>query len=189
MRSQFNWNKITFCFFLFFSNFLFAKGFKETSFFDFKTKDIHGNDFPMSLQKNKVILVVNTASACGFTPQLKDLEDLQKRYSKQGFSVIAFPSNDFKQDQGSNSEIEKFAKDKYQVSFPIMEKGHVAGKEKQPIYNFLTEAKSGFLFKEVQWNFEKFLVNKQGLVVKRWGSMTKPSSDEITKAIEEELKK
>jgi glutathione peroxidase len=70
-----------------------------------------------------------------------------------------------------------------------MEKDHVAGKEKQPIYNFLTESKSGFLFKEVQWNFEKFLVNKQGTVVKRWGSMTKPSSDEIVKAIEEELKK
>lgn len=189
MRAQLNWTKITFCFFLFFSNFLFAKDNKDTSFFDLQTKDIHGKDFPMSQFKNKVTLVVNTASACGFTPQLKDLEDLQKKYSQQGFSVIAFPSNDFKQDQGSNSEIEKFAKDKYQVSFPIMEKDHVAGKEKQPIYNFLTESKSGFLFKEVQWNFEKFLVNKQGTVVKRWGSMTKPSSDEIVKAIEEELKK
>lgn len=182
-------NRITFCFFLFIAHFLFAKDNKNTSFFDFKTKDVHGNNFALTKLQDKVILVVNTASACGFTPQLKDLEALQQKYSPQGFSVIAFPSNDFKQDQGSNSEIEKFAKEKYQITFPIMEKNHVSGKEKQEIYQFLTDSKSGILFKEVQWNFEKFLINKKGKVVNRWNSITKPSDDSIVKSIEEELKK
>lgn len=180
--------KITFCFFFLFAHFLFAKDNKNISFFDFKTKDVQGKDYPLNQLQNKVVLVVNTASACGFTPQLKDLETLQQKYASKGFSVIAFPSNDFKQDQGSNSEIEKFAKEKYQITFPIMEKNHVAGKDKQEVYQFLTEAKSGFLFKEVQWNFEKFLINRKGGVVKRWNSMTNPTDESIVKAIESELK-
>ncbi|NUM58779.1 MAG: glutathione peroxidase [Bdellovibrionaceae bacterium] len=160
---------------------------KEKTFFDFTVKDIHGKDFSLSELKNRVILVVNTASACGFTPQLKDLEELYQKYSSKGFTVLAFPSNDFRQDSGSNEEIEKFAKDKYQISFPIMGKNPVSGKEKQPIFKFLTESKSGFLFREVQWNFEKFLINKKGLVVDRWSSMTSPNSKDIISKIESEL--
>lgn len=181
--------KLTFCFFFLFLNFSIANESKSSSFFDFKVKDVHDKAYPLSQLKDKVVLVVNTASACGFTPQLKDLEELQKKYSKQGFSVIAFPSNDFNQDKGSNSEIEKFAKDKYQISFPIMEKNSVTGKDKQPVYQFLTDSKTGFLFKEVQWNFEKFLVNRKGQVVKRWSSITKPASEEVLQSIESELKK
>lgn len=181
--------KITFCFFLFVINFSFANETKNKSFFDFKVKDVQGKEVNLADYKNKVILVVNTASACGFTPQFKDLEELQKKYSSRGFTVLAFPSNDFKQDKGNNSEIEKFAKDKYQITFPIMDKNPVSGKEKQPVYQFLTDSKTGFLFKDVQWNFEKFLIGKDGQVVDRWNSMTSPQSDSIVKKIEAALVK
>jgi glutathione peroxidase len=179
--------KITFCFFLFAINFSFANETKHKSFFDFKVKDVQGKEVNLASYKNKVILVVNTASACGFTPQFKDLEELQKKYSSRGFTVLAFPSNDFKQDKGNNSEIEKFAKDKYQITFPIMDKNPVSGKEKQPVYQFLTDSKTGFLFKDVQWNFEKFLIGKDGQVIDRWNSMTSPQSDSIVKKIEAAL--
>lgn len=155
--------------------------------FDFKVKDIHGKDFDLAKQKGKVTLIVNTASACGFTPQMKDLQDLQTKYGPKGFTVLAFPSNDFKQDTGSNTEIEKFAVDTYKVTFPLMDKNPVAGDEKQPVYKFLTESKKGFLFTEVKWNFEKFLVGKDGKVIDRWSSMTSPTSDEVVKKIEAAL--
>lgn len=162
---------------------------KLNSFYDLKLKDIEGKDFDLGLYKGTVSLVVNTASNCGFTPQLKDLEALYKKYSSRGFQVIGFPSNDFKQDSGSNSEIASFAKKEYQISFPLMEKGAVSGADIQPAYKFLTESKSGFIFKSVQWNFEKFLVDRNGKVVERWSSMTNPSSPGVVRRIEEELAK
>lgn len=156
--------------------------------FDFKVKDIDGKEVDLAQYKGKVTLIVNTASACGFTPQMKDLQDLQTKYGAQGFSVIAFPSNDFKQDTGSNEEISKFAHDKYKITFPLMDKNPVSGTQKQPVYQFLTEAKSGVLFKEVKWNFEKFLVGKDGKVIDRWASMTSPTSSDVVKKIETALK-
>lgn len=159
------------------------------SFYDLKVKDIEGKDFDLNQLKGKVTLVVNTASKCGFTPQLKDLEELNKKYSSQGLRVIGFPSNDFKQDDGSNSEIASFAKKEYNITFPLMERAPVTGDNIQPAYKYLTESKSGVLFKAVQWNFEKFLVDRNGRVIDRWNSMTRPTSSDVVKKIEEELAK
>jgi glutathione peroxidase len=156
--------------------------------FDFKIKDINGKDVDLAQYKGKVTLIVNTASACGFTPQMKDLQELQTKYGPKGFTVLAFPSNDFKQDTGSNEEISKFAQDKYKITFPLMDKNPVTGADKQPVYKFLTDSKSGFMFKEVKWNFEKFLVGKDGKVIDRWASTTSPTSDDIVKKIETALK-
>lgn len=157
------------------------------SFFDYEAKDIHGDKLALSKYKGQVILVVNTASQCGFTPQFADLETIYQKYKSKGFLVLAFPSNDFKQDPDSGSQIEKFSKEKYKINFPLMEKASVKGPEKQPVYQFLVNSKSGVLFKEVAWNFEKFLVNRKGEVVGRWNSMSKPTDDSITKSIEKSL--
>lgn len=161
-----------------------SAGSEQKTLFDFKIKDIKGQDVDLAQYKGKVTLIVNTASACGFTPQLKELQDLQKKYSAKGFTIIAFPSNDFKQDSGSNEEISKFATDKYKISFPLMDKNPVSGPQKQPVYKFLTDSKPGVLFKEVKWNFEKFLVGRDGKVIDRWASTTAPTADDITKKIE-----
>jgi glutathione peroxidase len=156
--------------------------------FDFKAKDIDGKDVDLAQYKGKVTLIVNTASACGFTPQMKDLQDLQTKYGPKGFTVLAFPSNDFKQDTGSNQDISKFAHDKYKITFPLMDKNPVSGSDKQPVYKFLTESKPGILFTEVKWNFEKFLIGKDGKVIDRWSSTTSPTSDSIVSKIETALK-
>ena len=176
---------------LFFS-FLFALNVSlaETpkTFFELSANTLSGKKINFSNYRGKVVLVVNTASQCGFTPQLKELEDLYKKYSTQGFIVLGFPSNDFKQEQSDNSEVQRFAEKEYGITFPLFEKAPVAGKDKQPVYQFLSEKKPGVLFKDVSWNFEKFLINRRGEVVERWNSMTKPSSDSITKMIEKSLK-
>lgn len=159
-----------------------------TSFFDLSATSLDGKKINFSTYRGKVVLVVNTASQCGFTPQLKELEDLQKNYQGSGFTVLAFPSNDFKQEKAEGSEIQNFAQSEYGTSFPFFEKGAVAGASKQPVYEFLTTAKPGLIFKDVSWNFEKFLVNRKGEVIERWTSITKPSSSSIRNAIEKALK-
>lgn len=159
------------------------------SIYEVQVKDIAGKSVPLSQYQGKVMLIVNTASQCGFTPQLKDLESLYKKYKSQGLEVMAFPSNDFKQDPKSNSEIHSYAQQNYEVSFPFFEKASVAGPDKQPLYQFLTDKKQGLIFKEVQWNFEKFLVGRNGEVLHRWSSKTSPSSDEVVKAVEQALQK
>lgn len=157
------------------------------SFFDLSAKDIQGKTIHFSQYRGKVVLVVNTASQCGFTPQLKDLEALQQKYKDQGFTVLAFPSNDFKQDPEENTKVLDFAKKEYGVSFPFFDKAPVRGPNKQPVYDFLVKAKPGILLSEVSWNFEKFLVNRKGEVVERWTSITSPSNSSITKKIEKAL--
>lgn len=157
------------------------------SIYDIQVKDIAGKPVAMREYKGKVLLIVNTASKCGFTPQLKDLETLYKKYQNQGLEVLAFPSNDFKQDPAENSEIATFAHKNYEVTFPFFEKASVSGDQIQPLYQVLTQQKSGLIFKDVQWNFEKFLVGRDGKVIDRWSSMTKPSSESIVKAVEKAL--
>ncbi|UYL08077.1 glutathione peroxidase [Bdellovibrio sp. SKB1291214] len=160
---------------------------KPRSFYELSANDISGKKVHFSSYRGKVVLVVNTASQCGFTPQLKDLEGLYKKYSERGFVVLAFPSNDFKQEKGDNTEVQSFAKKEYGCTFPFFDKAPVTGPNKQPVYQFLTEQKPGLIFKDVSWNFEKFLVNRKGQVVDRWTSITKPSSDKIVNAIEKAL--
>lgn len=157
------------------------------NFFNLSASDISGKKVHFSTYRGKVVLIVNTASQCGFASQLKELEDLYKKYADRGFIVLAFPSNDFKQEKSDNESLKKFAEKEYGTSFPFFEKASVRGEKKQPVYQFLIEKKSGFLFKEVGWNFEKFLVDRNGKVLDRWSSITKPSSAEIVTSIEKAL--
>jgi glutathione peroxidase len=157
------------------------------NFFNFSANDISGKKIHFSQYRGKVVLVVNTASQCGFTPQLKDLEDIFKKYSARGFTILAFPSNDFKQEKDDNNEVLKFAQKEYGVTFPVFDKGVVTGKDKQLVFQFMIDQKPGLLFKEIRWNFEKFLINRQGKVVERWNSMTSPASSSVIEKIEKSL--
>lgn len=136
--------------------------------------------------KGKKILIVNVASNCGFTPQYEQLEKLYQMYKDEGFIVIGFPSNDFKgQEPGTNEEIKEFCKKNYGVTFPIMSKISVIGKDKAPIYKWLTEkSENGKFDAEVKWNFQKFLVDESGNIVNFAASKTSPLSEEIVNWIE-----
>jgi peroxiredoxin len=154
-----------------------------TSFFDFTPKDKKANPYPLSQHKGKVVLVVNTASKCGFTPQFKGLETVWKEVSKKypdDFIVIGFPSNQFGgQDPGSNDEIQEFCQVNYGVSFPVLGKTEVNGDNTEPVYAWMKNEKPGLLgMQRIKWNFEKFLIDRDGKVVNRWASTTKPESIE-----------
>ena len=164
-----------------------TKTITTTDFYQLNYKTLEGKPFAFKDLKGKAILFVNTASQCGFTPQLKEIEDLHQKYSKKGLVILAVPSNDFKQEKPISEEILSFAKKEYKVSFTFLEKQKITGVEKTDLFKYLTEAKTNLLLKEVKWNFEKFLVDRQGQVVERWSSPTKPSSDSITQKIESVL--
>ncbi len=156
-------------------------------FYDFEAKNIQGKTISMSQYKGKVILVVNVASECGFTPQYEGLEKLYKTYHPQGLEILAFPCNQFgEQEPGSAEEIQKFCSSKFSVTFPLFEKIDVNGENTHPLYVFLKKEATGFLGTEsIKWNFTKFLVNKEGKVIERYGSATKP--EKIAKDIEKLL--
>jgi peroxiredoxin len=154
-----------------------------TSFFDFTPKDKKSNPYPLSQHKGKVVLVVNTASKCGFTPQFKGLETVWKDISKKypnDFIIIGFPSNQFGgQDPGSNDEIQEFCQLNYGVSFPVLGKTEVNGDNTEPVYKWMKNEKPGLLgMQRIKWNFEKFLIDRDGKVVNRWASTSKPESIE-----------
>ncbi len=154
----------------------------NSGFYDLSAETIDGKKEALSQYKGKVVMVVNTASECGFTPQYKDLEALYKKYQSKGLVVLGFPSNDFgSQEPGSNAEIKKFCEKKFKVSFPLFSKNAVTGAEKQPVYKFLTEAATPK--GEVSWNFEKFLINQKGEIVARYKSSVSPSAPELDKAV------
>lgn len=143
-------------------------------------------DFPgLSSYRGKTVLIVNTASECGYTPQYKGLQALHEKYGAKGLVVLAFPSNDFgAQEPGSDAEIGAFCEKNYGVDFPILPKAPVKGDAKQPVFRFLTE---GSIPGEVKWNFEKFLVCPDGKLIARFPSKTEPNSAELTSAIEKAL--
>lgn len=152
-------------------------------FYEFAAKKIDGTEVNMDKYKGKVVLVVNTASKCGFTPQLEGLENLYKEYKDKDFEVLGFPCNQFGgQDPGNNKEISEFCLINYGVTFPMFEKIEVKGENTHPIFKYLKENAKGALGSEIKWNFTKFLINKDGDVVKRYGSMTKP--EKLKKDIE-----
>ena len=153
------------------------------SIFELKAIGIDGREVSLSNYKGKVLLVVNTASRCGFTPQYKSLEKIYKKYKERDFVVLAFPSNDFRQELSTNEEIKDFC-EVYELSFPIFSKGKVKGFEKQQIFKYLTEDSNGRNMGEIRWNFEKFLVSREGELVRRFRSSVDPNQDEITKVIE-----
>ena len=158
-------------------------GIASGSIFELKVTNIDGSEVSISNYKGKVLLVVNTASRCGFTPQYKSLEKLYKKYKERGFVVLAFPSNDFRQELLTDEEIKDFC-EAYELSFPIFAKGKVKGFEKQEVFKYLTEDSNGKSRGEIRWNFEKFLVSREGKLVKRFRSSVDPNQDEISEAIE-----
>ena len=158
-------------------------GIASGSIFELKATNIDGSEVSISNYKGKVLLVVNTASRCGFTPQYKSLEKLYKKYKQRDFIVLAFPSNDFRQELSTDEEIKDFC-EAYELSFPIFAKGKVKGFEKQEVFKYLTEDSNGKSRGEIRWNFEKFLVSREGKLVKRFRSSVDPNQDEISKAIE-----
>jgi glutathione peroxidase len=159
----------------------------QKSFYDFTVKDINGSDFELSRLRGKKVLVVNTASKCGFTPQYEDLEDLYEKYSDKGFVIIGFPSNDFAgQEPGTNEEIAQFCRINYGVSFPMMSKIKVKGEGIHPLYKWLTTAaENGVEDSRVSWNFQKYLINEEGELVGHVAPRKKPDCEEIVSWIEE----
>lgn len=152
--------------------------------YEYSVKDKDDSEIKMGDYRGKTLLIVNTASKCGFTPQYDGLNKLQKKYADQGFSVLAFPCNQFgKQEPGSNSEIQDFCSLNFDVSFPVLAKIDVNGENEEPLFGHLKSEKPGIMgSKGIKWNFTKFLVDKNGEVLKRFSSKTTPS--EIEKEIE-----
>jgi glutathione peroxidase len=149
---------------------------KNPSVYDFKIKDAVGVDHALSDYRNKVLLIVNVASRCGFTPQYTGLEDLQKTYANRGFSVLGFPCNQFgKQEPGTDAEIQQFCQMNFGVTFPVFGKVEVNGDEAHPLFDFLKSEAPGLLFsKAIKWNFTKFLVDRNGKVLDRFAPATPP---------------
>ncbi len=148
---------------------------------------ITGEETSLGEFDGKVVLVVNTASKCGFTPQYEGLEKLQQAYGERGFRVIAFPCNDFgRQEPGTAEEIQEFCRTQFGTSFPLMAKVHVKGKEAHPLFAALT-AKGSPVAGSIKWNFTKFLIGRDGTPLARFGSRTKPQDEKLVKAIEEAL--
>ncbi len=158
----------------------------QKSFYDFTVKTLEGETFPLSQLKGKKVMVVNTASKCGLTPQYKQLEAVYKKYGGKDFVIIAFPANNFlSQEPGNAKEIRNFCTRNYGVTFPIMAKIDVKGKNMAPIYHWLTEkAQNGVQDSKVKWNFQKYLISKDGKLEKVIYPRTKPDDPEIIKWIE-----
>ena len=164
--------------------------FSASSIHDFTLNSIDGSPTPLSSLKGKVVLLVNVASFCGYTPQYEGLEALYKKYKDQGLVVLGFPANNFgEQEPGTNEEIKKFCSTRYHVSFPMFSKVSVVGSDKTPLYQFLTDKKANpSTGGEIQWNFTKFLADRNGKVIARFDSAVEPDSSEVIRAIEKALK-
>jgi glutathione peroxidase len=161
----------------------------DRSVYDFDVKTIKGDVVKMKQYDGKVLLIVNTASGCGFTPQFKGLQEIYQNYKSHGFFVLGFPSNDFGgQEPKSNKEIKNFCELNYKVDFPLFSKVSVKGPGKIPLFRYLTETAGPEFKREIDWNFEKFLINRKGQLVSRFKSQIEPTSREITERIEILLK-
>ncbi len=163
---------------------------KAKSVLDFKMTDIDGKDVKLNKYKGNVLLIVNVASKCGYTPQYEGLQAIFDKYKAQGFYVLGFPANNFGgQEPGKEAEIKEFCESKYKVKFPLFAKISVKGADQDPLYSFLTKKETNPNFAgDITWNFNKFLVDRQGNVIARFSSKDKPESEAVTQAIEKELK-
>jgi len=161
----------------------------ESSVLDFTMTNIDGKDVKLGKFKGKVLLVVNTASKCGYTPQYEGLESVYKKYNAQGLEILGFPANNFGgQEPGSNEEIKEFCTTKFKVTFPMFAKISVKGEDQHPLFKFLTNPQTNPDFAgDIKWNFNKFLIDRQGKVVARFGSKDAPDSEAVTTAIEKQL--
>jgi len=156
---------------------------------DFKVQDINGKETNLSQYKGKVVMIVNVASKCGYTPQYEQLEAVYKKYADKGFVILGFPANNFmRQEPGSNEEIQAFCKSKFGVTFPMMSKISVLGDDKAPLYKFLTEQPTaGDFAGEIGWNFNKYIVDRNGNLIARYNSLAKPDDKKVTDEIEAAL--
>jgi glutathione peroxidase len=161
-----------------------------TDMYEIEVKKMSGETIKLREYEGKVLLIVNTASKCGFTKQFAGLEALYKKYKDQGFEILGFPSNDFlSQDPGTNGEIMQFCQVNYGVTFTMFEKVIVGGKEQHPLYSLLTNEKTNPKFSgRISWNFNKFLIGKDGTILNRFGSRTSPDDKELENAIAAALK-
>lgn len=156
--------------------------------YDFQLTSLSGDDVSLSAYEGELLLIVNTASECGYTPQYKELQSLYELYSDEGFLVLGFPANNFGgQEPGSDEEIARFCELNYGVEFPMFSKISVKGDDQHPLFNFLTHAENPDFTGEIKWNFEKFLIDRNGNVVRRFRSSVTPTDKDIISAIEQAL--
>ena len=172
-------------FMIFFKNDLSAN--YEKIFYDFKINDISGNELKLSKFKDNVVLLVNTASYCGFTKQYDDLQYIWDKYKDNNFVVLAVPSNTFNQEKKSNNEVKEFCEFNFNITFPITEISEVKGSNAHPIYKWATENFGSSA--KPKWNFHKILINKDGKIIETYSSLTNPKSKKITSKIEELINK
>lgn len=160
----------------------------DTSFYDFKVKNIDDEEVALEEYKGKVLLIVNTASECGYTPQYEGLQAIYEEYKDQGLIVMGFPANNFNgQEPGSNEEIKQFCTLNYSVKFPMFSKVSVKGEDQAELFSYLTSQPNQDFEGDIKWNFEKFLISRNGELKRRFRSSVTPESEEITSAIEAEL--
>lgn len=173
----------------FISNLSADENYTPESIFDFTMNDIDGNPVKLDTFKGKVILLVNVASKCGYTPQYKGLQKLYSKYKEKNFVILGFPANNFLwQEPGSNAKIKSFCSLKYGVEFPMFSKISVKGKKQHPLYKFLTSKSSNPLFSgKIRWNFEKFIFNTEGKLIGRFHPKIKPEDKRIIELLEKEL--
>jgi glutathione peroxidase len=159
---------------------------KKETIYQFNVQDLSGNAFDFTTLKGKKIMIVNTASECGLTPQYEELQAVYEKYKEQNFVIVGFPANNFgSQEPGSNAQIATFCQKNYGVTFPMMAKISVEGSDQHPLYQFLTQkAKNGLEDSEVQWNFQKYLINESGELAKVVAPRTLPTDAEIINWIE-----
>jgi len=150
---------------------------KQPWIYDFKAQDNQGKEVKLADYEGKVLMIVNTASKCGFTPQYKGLQSLYEKYKDQGLVILAFPCNQFRnQEPGTNAEIAEFCSKNYGVTFPLMDKIEVNGENAHPIYKYLKDLTGG---EDIKWNFEKFLISRDGSVIRRYTTRTTPNAIEM----------
>jgi glutathione peroxidase len=164
---------------------------EEASALQFKMQSLDGKEVDLSTYKGKVVMIVNTASKCGNTPQYAGLEKLHEKYAEKGLAILGFPANEFgKQEPGTNEEIGEFCRKNYGVKFDMFSKIVVKGEGKAPLYQYLTSAETNPQFPgEISWNFEKFLIGRDGKIAARFAPKVKPEAPEVIAAIEAELAK
>jgi len=163
--------------------------FAASGVYSFTLNSIDGKPAPLADYKGKVVLIVNVASQCGYTPQYSALEAIYEKYKDQGFVILGFPANNFgAQEPGTNEEIKTFCTRKYSVTFPMYAKISVKGDDQAPLYGYLTKETGAGISGDIKWNFTKFLVGKDGRVIQRFEPAVTPDSKEVTAAIEKQLK-
>ncbi len=160
----------------------------DTSIYDFDLNSISGDEVSLSEFEGNVLLIVNTASECGYTPQYEELQELYETYNDEGFYVLGFPANNFGgQEPGSDEEIAQFCELNYGVTFPMFSKISVKGDDQHPLYSYLTQVENPDFTGEIGWNFEKFLIDRNGNIVRRFKSNVTPTGDELTESLKELL--